>query len=229
MTAAVNAARLDVDALKRISERGDELKAGVISLLRQIGANPDSDLDGFEALLDAETAAQEHYQRNLQRQKNELKVDPSKSVSAPFNPVSFFGPGWRIDPSDNQPPTSGKFDPDNVDFQSMHRAGESLLNGEERLRRHLQAGNVVLGAEEFLWCWINKRDIPGKWKDRYNLFDGMILLDPQGKRCVPFLFWAKTWEHSPGEWRFGTARLDGDWSHGHVSVVVRPRASAHAL
>ena len=88
-----------------------------------------------------------------------------RSLVAVFNPAEFIGKGWRIESSDDQLPAApSDIDPKDIAFRNMHRAAETVLNGEERLRRHREAGNLCLTADHFLRFWNMRDRLPEEWK-----------------------------------------------------------------
>ena len=113
-----------------------------------------------------------------------------------FDPAAFIGKGWYIDPKDEQLPAAPlDIDPKDVVFKNMHRDGETVLNGEERLRRHREAGNICLTADHFLRFWNGRDQLPEEWKrtetgeTRYIYFDATVLRDPRGRRSALCLYW----------------------------------------
>jgi hypothetical protein len=149
-----------------------------------------------------------------------------RSLVAVFDPASFIGDGWYIDPSDVQLPAApNNIDPKDIVFKSMHRSGETILNGEERLRRHHEAGNLCLTADHFLRFWDtvngNMRDrLPEEWKQtdegetRFIYFDATVLRDPDGNRYALCLYW------DDGAWNWYCVWLDVDFYRRNQSGVA---------
>lgn len=129
-----------------------------------------------------------------------------RSLVAVFNPAEFIGNGWYIDPKDEQLPAApSDIDPKDVVFKNMHRPGETLLNGEERLRRHREAGNLCLTADHFFRFWNMRDQLPEEWKQtgegeiRFIYFDATVFRHPDGRRYSLFLYWhggAWSWDYN---------------------------------
>jgi hypothetical protein len=102
----------------------------------------------------------------------------------------------------------------------MHRPGETVLNGEERLRRHREAGNLCLTADHFFRFWNMRDQLPEEWKQtdegetRFIYFDATVLRDPDGLRCTLCLFWRD------GAWLWRCYWLGNDFSRQSQSAVA---------
>jgi len=138
-----------------------------------------------------------------------------------FNPAEFIGKGWRIDPTDEQLPAApSDIDSKDVIFKNMHRPGETVLNGEERLRRHREAGNLCFTVDHFLRFWNMRDQLPEKWKrtdegeTRYIYFDATVLRDPGGNRYTLFLCWLA------GAWGWDYHWLGHDFYSQNQSAVA---------
>jgi hypothetical protein len=144
-----------------------------------------------------------------------------RSLIAVFNPAEFIGKGWHIDPKDEQLPAApSDIDPKDIVFKNMHRAGETVRNGEERLRRHREAGHLCLTADHFLRFWNMRDRLPEEWKQtdegetRFIFFDATVLRRPNGDRCTLYLFW-----HG-GAWDWGCRWLNGGFFRQNQSGVA---------
>jgi hypothetical protein len=144
-----------------------------------------------------------------------------RSLVAVFNPAEFIGKGWRIEASDEQLPAApSDIEPKDIVFKNMHRAGETVLNGEERLRRHREAGNLCLTADHFLRFWNMQDQLPEKWKQtddgeiRFIYFDATVLRGPHGGRCALYLDW------DDGAWNWYCDWLDDDFHRQYQSGVA---------
>ncbi len=144
-----------------------------------------------------------------------------RSLVAVFNPAEFIGKGWYIDPKDEQLPAApSDIDPKDIVFKNMHRPGETVLKGEEHLRRHREAGNLCLTADHFLRFWNMRDRLPEEWKQtdegetRFIYFDATVLRDPDGDRYALFLCW------NDGAWRWRCRRLDDGFDRQDQSAVA---------
>ena len=79
---------------------------------------------------------------------------------------------------------------------------------------------VRLDAAVFLTLWRNLHLIPEQWKEKVNgntrfiFFDGTVLRDPNGIRCVLYLYWVD------GKWRWDYGWLDAVWGASALSAVL---------
>jgi len=144
-----------------------------------------------------------------------------RSLVAVFNPAEFIGKGWRIEATDEQLPAApSDIDPKDIVFKNMHRTGETALNGEERLRRHREAGNLCLTADHFLRFWNMREQLPEEWKQtdegetRFIYFDATVLRRPNGNRCTLFLYW------HDGAWFWHCYWLGRDFNRQNRSGVA---------
>lgn len=139
--------------------------------------------------------------------------------SMPFDPA-FFGRGWSIDEEDERALALTKIDLNNVSLEAMLKPDEIRISGEEWLKRLKEAGHIRLDAKVFQTLW-SQRLIPEKWKYSAGddgvpriFFEGTVLRNPRGRRCVPFLFWID------GAWGWGDDELGFNWYAGNSSSVV---------
>lgn len=128
----------------------------------------------------------------------DLSVDPnmlSIDRSKPFDPVAFIGKGWSIAEQDERSLALPEIDLSQVCFETMLHEGESSIGGEEKLKRLKTSGHIRLDAKVLQTLWENQRLIPESWKKPTNsnttfiFFDGTVLRDPDGDRCVLCLSW----------------------------------------
>ncbi len=145
-----------------------------------------------------------------------VKIDRSK----PFDPVSFIGKGWNIEEQDERSLALTELDLTKVQFKTILKDNEKIVEGEKKLRRLKEAGYIRLDARIFQTLWENQYLIPEKWKEKtedniiFIYFDGTILRCPSGSRCVLSLCWLD------GEWDWGYSWLEGDWRVGGPSAVL---------
>lgn len=147
----------------------------------------------------------------------EPKVIPIDRTSA-FGPVAFIGDGWSIVEEDERSLKLSEVDLTKVNFETMLKDRESSVMGEEKLKRLKDAGHIRLDAKVFQTLWENQHLIPASWKEPiggntiYVFFDGTILRDLSGDRCVLCLYW------DGGEWNWHYFWLGLMW------FAVRPSA-----
>jgi hypothetical protein len=154
---------------------------------------------------------------NLMIGSQVIKIDRTKL----FNPADFIGAGWMIDePQDEKSLALSELDQAKVRFETTFKADESSVGGEDKLKRLKKAGHVRLDAKIFQTLWENQSLIPESWKEkingntRYIFFDGTVLRDPSGNRCVLYLYW------SEGQWDWSGNWLDDYFSADDPSAVL---------
>ena len=149
----------------------------------------------------------------------EPKVIPIDRASA-FDPVAFIGNGWSIVEEDERSLALTEVDLSKVSFETMLENGESSVVGEEKLKRLKAQGNIRLDAKVFQTLWENQHLIPASWKEltngntTYVFFDGTVLRDSDGSRCVLYLCW------NDGKWDWLCHWLDRKWNAGDPSAVL---------
>jgi hypothetical protein len=140
--------------------------------------------------------------------------------TTPFNPAAFLGKDWSIAEEDERSLKLVELDFTKVRFESTLKKGEASVVGEERLKRLIVSGDIRLDAKVFQTVWENQQLIPDRWKQLTNgsatliSFDGAILQNPRGCRCVLFLCW------SVGEWCCGVNFLSRDCRTYRTSAVL---------
>lgn len=138
----------------------------------------------------------------------------------PFDPVEFIGKGWSIDEQDERSLKLNEVDLAKVKFETCLKEGETIIKGEEKLKRLKNTGYTRLDARFFLTLWQNQHLIPEAWKEKTNgnttliFFDGTVLRRPDGGRFVLFLFWRG------GRWSWHCRWLGHDWDADRPSVVL---------
>ena len=153
--------------------------------------------------------------------------------SQPFNPATFIGQGWTIwrGPSDGDGLT-GKEEQDDrsldvteidlskIQLVTMLKARDSVITGEEKLKRLKRAKHICLDAKVFQTLWENQDRIPEAWKERVNgniqyvCFDGTVLRSPNGIRYVLYLYFLE------GRWYWLCRWLGSGWDSGRPSAVL---------
>ena len=149
----------------------------------------------------------------------EPKVIPVDRTSA-FDPVAFIGKGWSIVEEDERSLALTEVDLSKVSFETMLENGESSVVGEEKLKRLKAQGNIRLDAKVFQTLWENQHLIPASWKEltngntTYVFFDGTVLQNSDGSRCVLYLYW------DDGEWDSLCDWLGHEWDARDPSAVL---------
>ncbi len=141
--------------------------------------------------------------------------------SIPFDPKTFIGNGWSIEEQDERAIALTEIDLTSVMFDSTLEKGEKRIKGEDKLNRLKEKTNRIrLDAGIFKTLWENQILIPEKWKEQTNgnttfiFFDGTVLRDSDGDRCVLFLYW------SDGEWSWNYDWLVHGWDASDPSAVL---------
>lgn len=140
--------------------------------------------------------------------------------STKFDPTKFIGEGWSIVEEDERSLNITEVDMSKVSFEAMLEQGETYVIGEEKLKRLKEHGGIRLDAKVFQTLWENQHLIPASWNEptngnaTYIFFDGTVLRDPFGGRCVLCLYWRG------GEWDWDCRWLDDLWSAGRPSAVL---------
>ena len=148
---------------------------------------------------------------------NKFLIDRVK----PFDPVKFFGEkGWIIKEEDERSLALVEIDPGAIQLEHMLKSKETSITRKERLKRLKQADYLRLDAKIFQTFWENQHLIPESWKENTNCnttfvyFDGTDLQDPNGHRCVLYLYW------NGGEWRWHCDWLGYGWRVHDPSAVL---------
>lgn len=137
-----------------------------------------------------------------------------------FHPVQFMQDhNLKIEEQDERSVMLESVDVSNIHLRSMLQ-DETIISGEEHLRRLKQHKYVRLDAKVFQTLWENQKVIPVEWRtsnDNPNhiFFDGTVLKNKHG-RYVICLYW-----DIDGKWRWTYCRLDlGGWSANDLSAVL---------
>jgi hypothetical protein len=141
--------------------------------------------------------------------------------SIPFDPTTFIGNGWSIEEQDERAIALTEINLTEVMFDSTLEKGEKSIKGEDKLKRLKEKTNRIrLDAGIFKTLWENQILIPEKWKEQTNgnttfiFFDGTVLRDSDGGRCVLCLYW------SGGGWGWDCSWLEDDWGADSPSAVL---------
>lgn len=98
-----------------------------------------------------------------------------------FSVAKHLGGGWSV--ADN--PSNmfvGHIDA-NPNSAHIFSVGYTK-DGEQRQSEILKARKMLLNRDSFLYFWLNKENIPKKWKYGYVTFDGTTYLNAKGDRFV---------------------------------------------
>lgn len=157
--------------------------------------------------------------------KSKKKEKDNNIISIPrnrFNPTEFIGKGWSIiaEETDTRSIDLTELDLTKVQMVTMLKDGETVVNGEEKLKRLKASGYIRLDADIFLMLWENQYLIPESWKEKVNgdtrciFFDGTVLRDSGGNRFVLYLYW------NDGAWLWRMFWLDNNWNDSSPSAVL---------
>ena len=138
-----------------------------------------------------------------------------------FDPVQFVhDQALEIEEQDERSVMLKEIDPYAIALESMLR-DETVISGEEHLKRLNQTGYIRLDARVFQTLWENQRHIPEHWKGamgtpQYIFFDGTVLSNPLG-RYVMCMYWAED-----QRWRWTYCRTNvGGWKSEDRSAVLK--------
>jgi hypothetical protein len=141
-----------------------------------------------------------------------------KNVTPALTPATFIGKGWSYaEARDSRSATLGLLDDySRVQLSTKWLQDKKSIDGETRRRRILEdQSSTPLNCDHFLNLWNNKKKIPESWKEVGVItFDGDVLRDPNGSRCVLCLYW------SDGQWHWGYYWLDDGWGARRPSAVL---------
>ncbi|MEK9134774.1 MAG: hypothetical protein AAB451_00485 [Patescibacteria group bacterium] len=179
--------------------------------------------DALQAIIDHPQESGEQFTLFLKNSGKMIVGEPRIipiDRTAPFDPVKLLGQGWTIEEQDERSLALTQVNLANVWLEHMLNKGEDWITGEEKLRRLKKANSIRLDAKVFQTLWEDKSLIPEAWKKKtkgnaaYIFFDGTVLRDPDGSRCVLYLCWRD------GQWRWNYYWLDSDWSASDPSAVL---------
>jgi len=139
--------------------------------------------------------------------------------SVQFSPSKFIVEGYSYDePRNPRSATLGLLaDYSKVVLLTDWLQDQTVVNGETRRTRILDdAAHTALNADHFLDLWNNKEKIPESWKEVKGTitFDGDVLRNPNGDRCVLYLCW------NGSEWRWSCRWLGLKFNVSSLSAVL---------
>ncbi len=159
-----------------------------------------------------------------------LPIDRSK----PFNPAEFIGAGWSVwrgpangkglegdEDRDLRSATLAELDLNKVQLVTCLKKGESVITGEESIKRLKTDGRVRLDENTFKVFWENREQLPIRFKERANgniqfiFFDGVVLRGPGGCRYALYLCF-----RDDGSWRWCYGWLGDDRGVSGPSAVL---------
>jgi hypothetical protein len=146
-----------------------------------------------------------------------IKINRNKS----FDPVRFMRhQGLEIEEQDKRSVMLEEIDSATIALESMLQ-DESVIRGEEHLKRLKQAGHIRLDAAVFQTLWENQHLIPEYWQGtaeepKHIFFDGTVLKNEYG-RYVISMYW-----DVDQRWNWTYCRLDlGGWRAEDLSAVIK--------
>ncbi|MEK7639868.1 MAG: hypothetical protein AAB424_01890 [Patescibacteria group bacterium] len=137
-----------------------------------------------------------------------------------FDPAKFMGKGWTIDERVGQR-SGSNLDAGKIIRKDYLKAGESFINGEERLKRiKANPADIQYDEQDFLALYEEKGQKTLRWLyDTQGItslsFWGIILRIPLGDRRVLYLY-----RGGHGSWYWVFFWLDDDWYAGNPSAVL---------
>lgn len=139
-----------------------------------------------------------------------------------FDPTTFIGAGWSIVEQDGRSLELAEIDLTKVQFVTIlkKKKGDAPVSGEDKLKHLIASGVIRLDAKVFQTFWENQHRIPEHWKQPTNniptfiFFEGTILRNPNGNRCVLYLFWFHY------KWIWYEYHLDNPWCGDSPSAVL---------
>ena len=136
----------------------------------------------------------------------------------PFDPLKFIDAGWSIVEEDKRSLALTEVDFSKVRFESGLKDGESVIDGEEKLKRLKKMPGIRLDAK----CGQTLYEEQGQatlrfLHEHFNVtwfeLSGTILRGPGGNRCFLYLD-----RRGGGSWRWGYRWLDR--ARNHVSPLL---------
>lgn len=150
--------------------------------------------------------------KNGGRISKTIKINRSK----PFDFTTFINNIWsieKIEEQDERAIALTSINPAEIMLISTLEKEIEIIGGEDKLRRLKEKRNYILLDIAVLRAILeNQSLIPLNWRDKINgnirfiFFDGTILRDRKGRRCVMYIYW------SDDHWGVGCEPLTS--SHG---------------
>ena len=120
-----------------------------------------------------------------------ISIDRSKS----FDPITFIGNGWSIVEQDERAVVLTEVDLTKIVLETTLEKKEKSVKGKDKLKRLKEKKVILLDAGVFKTLLKKQHLIPLKWKEKTNgnttyiFFDGTVLQNSKGSRCVLYLYW----------------------------------------
>jgi hypothetical protein len=146
-------------------------------------------------------------------------TEPHILERKPFDPGKFLGSGWSVTKQIGKR-SGGNLDARKIVLKDYLQSGESIIKGEERLRRiKANPADVQLDAADFLALYLEKGQKTLQWLyDTQGItwlsFWGTILRNPLGYPVILCLRLTDGWFYDIG-WDG-----DDDWGGGPSAVLV---------
>lgn len=176
----------------------------------------------------------EHF-TNFLRTVGKLIVDRRISRTITINRNNLFDPvqfmhhrGLEIEEQDERSVILEEIDSSSIALESMLQ-GETVIRGEEHLKRLKQKGHVRLDAKVFQALWENQHLIPEHWRGTTNdpkhiFFDGTVLKNQYGRYIIS-MYW-----DVDEKWSWTYCRLDiGGWKSEDMSAVIKCAEPLHRV
>ena len=143
-----------------------------------------------------------------------------------FDPVKFIGTGWKLIPEEHDARNDDltEIDFSKVDLLHCLNSNESIITGEEKLRRVKALNRIRYGANAFMGTWL---DYEARKENSilemlyltkgstYVDFPGDVLLGPDRRRGVLYLYR----HNNDGEWNCAPDWLGDGWCDTSLSAV----------
>jgi len=207
IAATVDLDAVDIKELDLIIQHGNKVGEQFTSFLRTLEGliiDEGLDKDAHESIYGAERSTV-------------IKIDRTEL----FDPVQFINhKGLEIEEQDERSMMLEEIDASAIVLESMLQ-GNTIISGNEHLKRLKQTGYIRLDARIFQTFWENQDLIPEHWKgttdDAYHIFfDGTVLRNQNG-RYVICMYWAED-----KKWKWTYCRLDlGGWNAKDLSAILK--------
>ncbi len=151
-----------------------------------------------------------------------------KIATGSFDVKKFIGQNWKLltDEQDKKSAALAEVDFKDADFLTNLDGTETLIGGEEKLKRLRKTKRILYGATVFADVWadyqVNKENSQNSFLEKLYrergitrmYFFGDVLEDPDGNRYVLCVY-----RDVVGVWDWGCTWLGHDFDAGDVAVV----------
>jgi hypothetical protein len=207
LAATVDLDAVDIEELDLIIQHGNKVGEQFTSFLRTIE----------KSIID----------EGLDKDVNESIDEAERPTIIRINRTELFDPaqfihhkGLEIDEQDERSIMLEEIDPSAIALESMLQ-GNTIISGNEHLKRLKQTEYVRLDAKIFQTFWENQHIVPEHWKGtkdypNHIFFDGTVLRNQHGKYVI-CMYWAES-----KKWKWTYCRLDlGGWNAKDLSAVFK--------